>query len=190
MKTPDDTAEPRHRPAWGLWVICVIVGSGLLLMWAAGRVKPLMVYPLAIGIIVGVWTRIVSAVCRIAHLRWRTLLPPVCAMAVTFGGLAISSQRQVDDIKPANPLAERLLRQFDEQTPTEVPAASTTSRFERLLQKRYQGTQTAMLTAWLIGELLIAAAACGGVLAFVPIRRSPETMPENSPEGPVAPHQG
>lgn len=153
------------RPARGLWVLCILVGSVVLLMWAAGRVKPLVVYPLLVGCVLGVWARIASAVCHVPLHRWWLLLPMLCAMAVSMGSVVLAAQRRAADVKPENPLAEQLLRQFAQQAPSEV-VKPTASPFWNDLQHRYRRNDTFGTAAWLIAELVLAAITCLVVMRF------------------------
>lgn len=173
MNSPTDNIESiAPRPAWGLWAICVLAGSAVLLMWAAGRVKPLFIYPLLAGGVIGVWARIAGAFCQLPGLRWGIFLPASCAIAVMIGGLIIASHRRAVDIKPANPLAEKLLQQFEQQTQA-GSTAPLVSPFWSYLHERYHSTTAARTGTWLVAELLVALSACLVVMALIPQARTP-----------------
>lgn len=161
LSPPAESAETvTPQPSLGLWVICVLVGSAVLLMWAAGRVKPLVIYPLLIGGVLGVWSRIASAFCHMPRYRWWVLLPICCAMVVAIGGLALASQRRAADIKPANPLAEQMLRQFEQQEQVDPIAPRVAPPFWSYLQERYHNANSLLMGMWLVAELLVAVITC------------------------------
>jgi hypothetical protein len=165
LNSPDDSVEcVAPHPSRGLWVICVLIGSAVLLMWAAGRIKPLVIYPLLVGSVLGVWARSASAVCQMPRLRWWTILPTCCAMAVTIGSFALAAQRLAADIKPANPLAEQLLKQFEQQPQPASIAPRAASPFWSYLHERYRSPTFMRTGTWLIAELLVAAMACLAVM--------------------------
>lgn len=165
----NDAATP--RPAYGLWALCVIVGGALLLMWAEGRAKPLLLYPVLIGGVLGLWTRIIDSICHMPRLRWSRALPALCAVIVTTASWGIAAQRWATASKPTNPLAEQLLRQFDQQMNADVVAAEAPAYWTYLCQ-RYSQSSPKLVAGWFMLELFAAVGACL-IVAFIPMRKLP-----------------
>lgn len=160
------------RPAYGLWALCVILGGALLLMWAEGRAKPLLLYPVLIGGVLGLWTRIIDSICHMPPLRWSRALPGLCAVIVTTASLGIAAQRWATASKPKNPLAEQLLRQFDQQSQSDVVAAESPAYWTYLCQ-RYSPSSPSLVAGWFMLELFAAVGACL-IIAFFPMRELPD----------------
>ncbi len=177
VDTPADAVESTTpRPPVGLWVVCLLVGAAVLVMWAAGRFKPLVVYSLMMGTAAGGWASLVGGFCHVPRQVGLMWLTAVVALAATAGGILLAAQRHAAEVKPANPLAERLLRQFEQQTNS--AAATEPPPFWMYLRKRYQTHNHITAACWLVAEAVLSSVAAVGITAIAWRTSSP-----NKPAG-------
>ncbi len=156
----EPVAPPTVSPSWGLWTVCVVVGLALLVVWAGDRAKPLVVFPLLLGAAVGGWASAVGVWCDIPRQRAAVVAISLGATAIIPAIYFVASQRQTAAVKPANPLAERLIQQFEQQDPAAAKIALV-SPWGSYLQKRYG---SAAMMPWLIGESVLAGMAATVVM--------------------------
>lgn len=159
---PSPTADA-PAPSWGLWALCLTVMAAVIVAWASDRAKPLVVFPVLLGATLGGAATLLANYCQLPRRRSAVAFVTVGAALLVVVSFIVTAERHQRDLKPANPLAERLLQQFERQTP--VVESPTVPRFEPYLQQRY-----GMGPRWRTMGMLLGEAALSAVAAIVVMR--------------------
>lgn len=149
---------PTATPSWGLWGVCLVVIAAVLVAWSGDRAKPLVVFPLLLGAALAGAASLFAMYCDLPRRRGAVVAVILGAGVLVLASYYVAAKRQRLDEAPVNPLAERLIQQFEKQ----APAASAIQTY---LQHRYANGERLRIILCLLGE-----SAAAGMGAAVVIR--------------------
>lgn len=154
---------PTATPSWGLWGVCLVVIAAVLVAWSGDRAKPLVVFPLLLGAALAGAASLFAMYCDLPRRRWAVVAVILGAGVLVLASYYVAAKRQRLDEAPVNPLAERLIQQFEKQAP--ASAAPAASAIQTYLQHRYANGERVRIILCLLGE-----SAAAGMGAAVVIR--------------------
>ncbi len=162
---PPDVAIPAPTPSWGLWALCTIVLAAIIVAWSGDRAKPLVLFPLLMGAALGGTASLLANYCQLPRRRDAVMFIGIGAGVLVVSSFIVAANRQHAEPKPANPLAERLMQQFEQQTAaTEKPA---TNAFETYLQQRYGNGDRVRWMSRLLGEIAVAGVGAAWMMRWL-----------------------
>lgn len=144
--------------------MCLIVIAAVIVAWSGDRAKPLVIFPLAIGMALGGAASLMANYCQLRRNRTAVVVVILSAWVVVITSFGLAAFRQQLNSKPTNPLAERLLQQLDKHAVK--PDTSPTDLLENYLQRRY-GQQERIRWMWrLLGEAALAGIGAAALIRW------------------------
>lgn len=165
----ESAAFLNHPPArpWKLWAVCVVVVAALLVAWAGDRAKPLVLFPLILGAVFGGIASLAGVWCELPRRRFAVVLMLVGAVVLVPASYFAAAKRRIGAEKVTNPLAEKLLKQIDQQSPEPTPSLSFDNVMKTYLQRRYRRGDVTSNGLCLLGESALAGIAAGAMILLV-----------------------
>ncbi len=143
-----------------------VVGA-ILVAWAGDRAKPLVLFPLVLGCVFGGIASLAAVWCELPRQRIAMLMIVIGAAALVPASYYVAAQRAMKSEKIANPLAEKLLKQMEQQSPAGPESISSTTAMENYLRRRYQRTDVMSCVMYVIGEGALAGVAAAAMMAIL-----------------------
>jgi hypothetical protein len=167
--SPAETDRPKNRAAspsdtgW-LWIVCVLLAAVIFGAWSSTRWKPLVVYPLGIGLLIGVLTVVGERFAGV--VRPRSAVWVMCGAGMLLLGIALGlSARQHALASAAAASATPWWAAELQQSLSPQNSPPPTNHFRAAWWQRYPADHTFAIGVCTL-EFLLVALASGLTLTF------------------------